>query len=178
MTGEERRQLIIAVLRQTEKPTSASAFALEYGVSRQVIVGDIALIRASGIEVRATSRGYVLEKDNGKTGFRGQVVCQHAAEETGHELGLIIAAGSKIVDVSVAHPLYGELKGNLDLKTDEDVTNFMALITQERFQLLSVLTSGIHIHTIESKDESAFLEVKKQLNQAGYLYESIEGSSR
>ena len=59
--GEARRKEILHTLANEEKPVSASKFASRFQVSRQIIVGDIALLRASGATIIATARGYVLE---------------------------------------------------------------------------------------------------------------------
>ena len=45
--GEERREHIIQLLTQTKKPISGTELARQMKVSRQVIVQDIALLRAS-----------------------------------------------------------------------------------------------------------------------------------
>lgn len=171
MTGEERRELLLERLRGSDVAISASSFAKEYQVSRQIIVGDVALLRAAGAEVRATTRGYVLE--NGFTkGYRGQVACQHDPSDTKAELELMVANGAEVVDVIVEHPLYGELKGNLDIKSSQEVGDFMDLVKKEQANLLSNLTGGIHLHTLVTKDESAFTKLKIALKEAGYLYEN------
>ena len=48
MDTAARRAAISETLRTAEKPVSASALARRYQVSRQIIVGDIALLRAAG----------------------------------------------------------------------------------------------------------------------------------
>ena len=58
MAGEERRAKIRE--RLGKKPVAAGELARELGVSRQVIVQDVALLRAEGLEIVATNRGYVL----------------------------------------------------------------------------------------------------------------------
>ena len=170
MTGEKRRNLIVAALKTTAKPISASAFAADYNVSRQVIVGDVALLRAAGFEVRATSRGYILDQGQEEDIYRGQVVCQHHPQDTKTELALIVASGGKIIDVIVAHPLYGELSGNLDIKNQDDVISFITAMEKESAQLLSALTGGIHIHTLETTNEEEFKKIKASLKAAGFLY--------
>ena len=62
MDGEIRRREIVKRLRETEKPISATRFAKAFDVSRQIIVGDVALLRATGVEIVATARGYMLEQ--------------------------------------------------------------------------------------------------------------------
>ena len=172
MLGEERRAHILARLAAAKQPLSASALATMCHVSRQVIVGDVALLRAAGQHVRATSRGYVLvhgEPDG--TGFQGQVACQHPVAETEAELALIIALGGEVVDVAVDHPLYGELRGNLDLKTSTDVAKFVAVLGKKQVRLLSELTAGVHLHTLRTQDQETFKAIQTALSEAGFLYQ-------
>ena len=63
MNAKERRQAILEQLKRAEKPVSATALARQYGVSRQIIVGDVALLRAGGEPISATPRGYVLDRE-------------------------------------------------------------------------------------------------------------------
>ena len=107
MDGEIRRREIVKRLRETEKPISAKAF----DVSRQIIVGDVALLRATGVEIVATARGYMLEQP--LEGIERKIACQHTPEQTREELSVIVAKGGEVVDVRIAHPLYGELIGSL-----------------------------------------------------------------
>lgn len=171
LKGNERREQIIARLKQVEQPVSASAFAKELGVSRQVIVGDIALLRAAEQPIRATSRGYLLPRQDSEHGKEYQLACKHLPEETSAELKLLIDLGVSIKNVSVEHPLYGELVGNLGLNSLEDVTAFLGKAKDYQATLLSGLTSGVHLHTVCCRDEPHFLEVQTAMKQAGFLYE-------
>ena len=63
LNAKERRQAILEQLKRAEKPVSATALARQYGVSRQIIVGDVALLRAGGEPISATPRGYVLDRE-------------------------------------------------------------------------------------------------------------------
>ena len=63
MTGSERRTAIINQIKNSTVPVSGKALAAQYAVSRQVIVQDIALIRAAGHEIISTNRGYLLNED-------------------------------------------------------------------------------------------------------------------
>lgn len=60
MTGSERRTAIMDQIKNSDRPVSGSALAKTFQVSRQVIVQDIALIRAEGNNVISTNRGYIL----------------------------------------------------------------------------------------------------------------------
>lgn len=88
--GEIRRKEILHALANEEKPVSASKFAARFQVSRQIIVGDVALLRASGAAVIATARGYVLETTETKTGLVSKIAVQHGKEQMEEELRLIV----------------------------------------------------------------------------------------
>jgi transcriptional regulator of NAD metabolism len=166
--GDERRKLILSSLENAEKATSATKLSKEYGVSRQVIVGDIALLRASGTSITATSRGYLL--DDKQEGIIKTIVANHEPERTIEEVELIVSLGAELIDVSVEHPLYGELTGGLHLKTTQDVDDFMKLRIQSGAGLLSELTHGIHMHKILVRDEAHFIEVENTLKEKDLLY--------
>ncbi len=168
--GELRRKEILNRLNKAKAPLSASKLAKEFGVSRQIIVGDIALLRATGDKILATSRGYVMEN----TTTKEQVVtlaCEHTFEQTEEELLIILKHGGKVRDVMVEHPLYGELKGNLYLNTPQDVTHFMKKVAKNPELLLSNLTKGLHLHTIEIPDEKSLQALKEELKAKHILYE-------
>lgn len=169
--GELRRQQIMQTLASAEKPVSASKFAKKFGVSRQIIVGDIALLRAAGEEVVATARGYILESNETNTGFVSKIAVQHERQQMEEELQIIIEHGGEVVDVIVEHPLYGELVGMLHLKTKQDIASFMKRYEKSQATLLSELTAGIHLHTIRYPDEATLKKIKRALSTAHILYE-------
>ena len=63
MNTAQRRTEILKLLQQAEKPVAARAMASQFGVSRQVIVQDMAVIRTSTPGILSTTRGYVLQQD-------------------------------------------------------------------------------------------------------------------
>ena len=79
MHSDERRKAIADVLRAADAPVSASALAEKFSVSRQIIVGDIALLRSSGEEILATPRGYVTPKE--ARGILRRVAVKHTPQE-------------------------------------------------------------------------------------------------
>ena len=82
MRAEERRQAVLELIEQSEKPVSASSLASRFSVSRQIIVGDIALLRAAGAEISATPRGYVILRGS-MTGVVKQIACRHSGTAYG-----------------------------------------------------------------------------------------------
>lgn len=172
MEGAARRQEILSQLAETTKPISASRFAKQFGVSRQVIVGDIALLRASGEEIIATARGYKKEDTSGKK--ISKIAVQHRADQTRQELETIVSLGGEIIDVIVEHDIYGELVGGLHISTQEDVEAFMVAYEESRASLLSQLTNGIHLHTISYTEDSVLENIKESLTKEGILYQGNE----
>ena len=53
----DRRQDVFELLKSSERPVSAADMAQKFGVTRQVIVADIALLRASDIDIVSTIGG-------------------------------------------------------------------------------------------------------------------------
>ena len=167
MDGKARREAILEALEGGGQPVSASALARKLGVSRQIIVGDVALLRSAGADIAATPRGYVLER--GETGLRRQVACRHTAGEMGAELYAMVDNGCAVVDVIVEHPVYGQLTGSLQLKSRYDVDRFIA--RSRGASPLSLLTEGIHLHTLLCPDEAALERVRRALGELGILLE-------
>lgn len=169
MEGTKRRTAILSALANAEKPISASRFAKELGVSRQIIVGDVALLRASGEAIIATARGYLLEQPADK--MISKIAVQHNKAQTEEELLLIVENGGEVIDVIVEHPLYGELVGGLHLKTKSDVARFMKDYQKAQTSLLSELTNGIHLHTIAYETPEDLAKIKAVLLKHHILYQ-------
>ncbi len=168
MKAEERRQRILECFRRQTEPVSASALAAEFSVSRQIIVGDVALLRASGVEIEATPRGYILTEKE-KKGLIRRVACIHNREQTEDELNICVDYGCEVLDVIVEHPVYGQLTGELHLQSRYDVAQFMKKVRREDAHSLSELTGGAHLHTLCCPGEEHFQKVCEALEKAGYL---------
>ena len=102
MDAQERRQVIAQKLECADRPVSAAALARECSVSRQIIVGDVALLRAGGMDIDATPRGYVLPRPS--AGLTRTLACRHGADQMEAELNAIVDQGCTVVDVMVGHP--------------------------------------------------------------------------
>lgn len=169
MKANQRRQEILHILQSQTQPIVAKRLATEFGVSRQLIVGDIALLRAEGHQIKATANGYIYGSPTQQ--FHHYIVCNHPPELTEKELLLIVGLGGEIIDVSVEHPIYGTLTGQLGISSARDVAQYIERLRKEQTTLLSSLTAGIHIHQIACKDESAFQHIIAALRSANILYE-------
>lgn len=169
MKAEERRAVIAQTLT-ADRPISATALAGRFSVSRQIIVGDIALLRAAGLDIVATPRGYKLGET---TGLIRAVACLHTAEQTEAELLAMVDNGCTVVDVVVEHPLYGQLTGQLSLASRYDVAQFVGKIRDS--VPLSALTGGVHLHHLRCPDEAAYQRVCRALEGLGILYTQGNG---
>ncbi|MFD1319281.1 transcription repressor NadR [Loigolactobacillus zhaoyuanensis] len=168
LSGVERRTQIKEQLLAANKALSANYFAGQFKVSRQTIVGDIALLRASGEGITAAFNGYLYRDD--RTIFTGKIACKHSPAQTETELRLIVANGGQVLDVTVAHELYGELTGQLNLTNNQEVTRFMHNYRTKQAHLLSELTAGVHLHTLACADATQFNLIKEKLQAAGILF--------
>jgi transcriptional regulator of NAD metabolism len=169
MKAEERREKIVEALRVRDGAVSAAALAKRMRVSRKVIVGDIALLRARGSDIIATSRGYILAASLPKGRYAGKIACRHNAEDTERELTAIVALGGRVVDVTVTHRFYGDITGQLNISTREDVSEFIRNIKNSKERLLSELTDGVHLHTVACRDRATFEAVLAELDRLGIL---------
>ena len=169
MNAAQRRESILEKLSAAKAPVSASALAGQLGVSRQIVVGDVALLRAGGAQLDATPRGYQLHP--AEKGFTGILACVHSTEdEMRTELYTVVDQGGVVVDVTVENSLYGELCGNLNIASRYDVDNFIRQAKDTPECLLSRMTGGVHLHTLHCPDAGTFQRIKKALDEKGILY--------
>lgn len=175
MNSASRREQVLKIIQKSDRPCSASALAKQFQVSRQIIVGDIALLRASGIDIIATPRGYVLESLR-SDGMIRTIAVAHQEQDLAEELYAIVDQGGTIMDVIVEHPLYGQLSGKLHISSRYDVEQFIYHVQNEHVKPLSNLTNGLHLHTIRCKDEETFQRILNALRTKGFLYENLDST--
>lgn len=170
MDGEKRRETITKLLMTEKEPVSGAALARELGVSRQVIVQDIALLRATNKNILSTNKGYMLYgKEQGANNYRQVVMVRHTDEEMRDELNTIVDAGAKVLDVIVEHEVYGQITVDLFIASRRDVEEFLEKIRQNTAKPLKELTGNVHYHTIEAQNTDILHEVQNKLQQKGYL---------
>ena len=167
MTAIERRNAIYQVL-SADTPISATALAGRFGVTRQVVVGDIALLRAEGRSVIATPRGYIIPVPDG---FLRTIACVHNAQQTRDELNAMGDCGCTVIDVVVEHPVYGQLTAPLAISSRYDVEQFIEKMASASASPLSALTEGIHLHTLSCPDAQVFDHLCDKLREMGMLFE-------
>lgn len=168
MKVEKRLEKIMKTLENSTEPVIARELAEKFGVSRQVIVGDIARLRAAGEEIVSTPRGYLL---NARLHHQvtKKIICKHSPEETIDEVNTIISLGGKLLDVAIEHPVYGELTGALNIFSQEDADQFNQKVLDGEVSLLSELTEGIHVHTIAADTMEIIEVIEEKLAAKGYL---------
>lgn len=170
MEAWERRERMLNLLKNSNKPIKGTELSNMYQVTRQVIVQDIALLRARGENILATPQGYVIPKMSKKNYMVKKIVCKHAKNsEMEDELKIIVDLGGKVIDVIVEHPLYGEIRGQLEIRSKLDLDEFIDNFRKTKAEPLSSLTEGIHLHTIEVENEEVFLKIKEALKNKNYL---------
>lgn len=170
MDAAQRRQQILLQLRQSTQPVSASALAEHFHVSRQVIVGDIALLRAANASVFATPRGYVLNHNTSADGIMHTIACKHDNDNLAEELYAVVDSGCGLIDVIVEHPLYGQLSGQLHIFSRYDADCFLEKLAQDNAAPLSNLTGGIHLHTVFCQSEQAYERMIQKLKEKNILF--------
>lgn len=171
MESKERRELLMEKLKANAAPVTGAALAQAFGVSRQVVVGDIAILRAAGVDILATPQGYLIPSQLLKTQTRtATVACQHGWDKLAEELYVIVDNGGKIRDVIVEHPVYGELRGTLMLCSRREIEAFMDKLQNSGAAPLSAVTGGVHLHTIEVPSLAVLQRIEAELDNRGILF--------
>lgn len=166
MSGQERRENIIKILEESTSPVSAGKIAKKYHVSRQVIVQDIALLRAAGYQILSTYRGYITKKERKVTRV---FKVQHRPDETERELNAIVDLGGRVLDIFVYHRVYGTVGARLNIASRSDVRRYLSEISSGKSTDLSSVTSGYHYHTVEAADEEHLDAIQQKLADLGFL---------
>lgn len=169
METEKRRSELLSLLHETGNRITGTDLAHKFGVSRQVIVQDIAILRAQGEHVLATPGGYLIPQGQRSDTVQAVLACIHTREQIAQELGIIVDLGARVLDVIVEHPVYGEMRGNLMIASRRDLAMFVERLSQTKANPLSALTGGVHLHTIEAPNRAAVEEITAALCQAGFL---------
>ena len=172
LSASERRDYIKSALLDSSEPLTATYFAKKLSVSRQIIVSDVAILRASGMDILATPRGYISGTPDsaGEFPYVGMVACRHTAEQLREELYTIVDFGATVIDVAIEHAIYGELSGKLSLSSRYDVDLFMVKVeTEKNSAPISSLTGGVHLHRIGCRSAEVFERLKESLDSKGIL---------
>lgn len=170
MNAVERREKIVKLIAADGEPVSGSALSKKLEVSRQVIVQDIALLKAAGYEILSTNKGYIINKPD---------VCvrifkvHHTNEQTEDELNTIVDIGGTVVDVFVWHRVYGKIKAKLNISSRRNVAQCIEGLKSGKSTALMNITSGYHYHTVRADSEEVLDLIEKALGEKNYLAPEI-----
>ncbi|MBO5373483.1 MAG: transcription repressor NadR [Lachnospiraceae bacterium] len=168
MSGEKRREKMLDILRNAKNPVSGTALAEALAVSRQVVVQDIALLRAGKQEIISTCKGYIMQKNS---------PCQrifkvnHTDEQMEEELNLYVDFGGKIEDEFVYHKVYDVIRVEMGLKSRRDVKEYIEKLKSGISKSLKDVTSGYHYHTVTADSEEVLDQIQEELQKRGFLAE-------
>jgi uncharacterized protein len=143
--------------------------ARHFRVSRQCVVQDIAILRAERNDIISTPQGYRLPPKQAPDAHRAVIACQHGPERTEEELNVFVDNGVRVLDVVVEHALYGEMRGALTIESRADVQDFLKRWRSTKASLLSSLTRGVHLHTVEASKPEMIARAKAELHSRGIL---------
>jgi transcriptional regulator of NAD metabolism len=165
----ERRETLLALLHEANNPLTGAELAGQFGVSRQVIVQDIAILRAGGADIFATPQGYLIVPCAAVNEVQAVVACRHTFAQIEEEIGIVVDRGGRVLDVIVEHPVYGELRGSLMIANRRELKLFIEKLEHGKASPLLTLTGGIHLHTLQAPGEEVMAEIITALDQAGIL---------
>ena len=170
MEGAKRRDQLIKILNEQTEPISGGELSRLLGVSRQVIVQDITLLRATGSNIFSTTKGYLIyqsDESRAKRIFR----VRHTTGQIEDELCTFVDNGGRILDVIVTHEIYGDIATALTIRNRQDVYDFVSKVKEKKIVPLKDLADGIHQHTVIADTEETLDRIEKALLAKGYLYQ-------
>ena len=166
LNGQERREEIVKILKNSDRAIPGTELAKMLDVSRQVVVQDMALIRANGIEITSTNRGYVIHEEKSVSRVFKVI---HTSEQVEDELNLYVDAGAVVEDVFVYHKVYGLIKATMNIRSRRDVKKYLDDISSGKSTELMNLTSNYHYHTVSAESEEVLDQLQEELWEKGYL---------
>lgn len=166
MKADNRRKEIVSLLMSELNPTSGTALAKRFGVSRQIIVQDISVLKAAGFQIISTHSGYLIHR----TPLAEKVFkVRHTSGQTEDELNLIVDLGGTVADVFVWHKVYGKVEARLNISSRFHVKQFLEGIRSGKSKELMNITDGYHYHTVRAESENVLEQIEEALTDKGYL---------
>lgn len=165
-----RRKQILTMIRESASPLSGTALGKATGVSRQVVVQDIALLRTEGYPIVATARGYMMNEPRQAVRL---FKVRHSNEQTEEELTTIVDLGGCVLDVMVNHRIYGKMSAPLNIKNRRDVQLFLNNLKSGKSTPLMNVTSGYHFHHVSAEQEDILNEIETALKEKDFLAELL-----
>lgn len=170
MKADGRRKEIVALLMAERGPVSGGTLSEKLHASRQIIVQDIAVLRAAGYDILSTHQGYVIKE----TPLIERVFkLRHTSAQTADELTCIVELGGTVVDVFVWHKVYGKIEAQLNIFSRHGVDQFIESIKSGKSTELMHITSGYHYHTVRAESEAVLDNIGKALETRGYIVPEI-----
>lgn len=166
MSGAERRKELIKYIAGSGKAASGTLLAQNFHVSRQVIVQDIALLRAEGYDIISTNRGYLCSRFPRASRV---FYVHHDADRLIDELNLIVDIGGCVKDVFVMHEIYGELRAELNVDSRKKASVFVEGISSGTSIPLNTITDGYHYHTVTAESEEVLDSIEEELRAQKFL---------
>ncbi|MCQ2442085.1 MAG: transcription repressor NadR [Oscillospiraceae bacterium] len=166
MNTSLRRAEILTILRRASAPVAAKELASHFHVSRQVIVQDLAVIRASTAGIISTNRGYIIQQESS---FTREFKVRHTEEMVEKELNLIVDYGGTVKNISVSHRVYGRITAEMDIRSRQDVQEYIQTIGESASDPLGTVTSGYHYHLVEASSEERLDRIEEKLRENGFL---------
>lgn len=170
MKAATRRNEIAAVLLSSDAPVSGSSLSEKFGVSRQIIVQDISLLKAAGYDILATHNGYILQSSPLKERV---FKLRHTTDDTEDELTTIVNLGGTVADVFVWHKVYGKVEAKLNIFSNMHVKQFIEGVRSGQSSELMNITGGYHYHTVRAESEEILDKIQDALNAKGYIAPEI-----
>ena len=164
-----RKQELLALLKQSKEAINGQSLAEQFGVTRQIIVQDIALLRADGAQIISTNRGYIYKNSDDNSYAHRLFKVNHTVNEMEEELLAIVDNGGRIKNIMIDHPVYGEIQTLLKLTCRRDVKHFLKQATSSDFRPLSELTNGVHFHLVEADSQQDLDYIEEALHHLGFL---------
>lgn len=161
-----RRNKILEILRRENKPVPGTTLSSELGVSRQIIVQDISIIRDEGNDIISTNRGYLLQET---PVFKRVFKVIHTEDEFEDEAQIVFSYGGRFHDIFVYHKVYGVIRADMDVKNRSDMEDLLENIRTGKSSMLMNITSGFHYHTISAESEKALDRIQEQFAKRGFL---------
>lgn len=167
--SQNRKEAILQLLKESSKALNGQTLAEHFHVTRQVIVQDIAILRADGATILSTNRGYIYKETAVPPYVHKLFKVKHKEEDMGQELLAIVDNGGRVQNILIDHPVYGEIETLLKISCRRDVQHFLEQVENSDFRPLSELTDGVHYHLVEAENKQDLHYVEEALDQLGYL---------
>lgn len=170
--AKERKEAILEILKESAEPLTGVALAKRFHVSRQVIVNDIALLRAQGETIISTNKGYIIPQ--AKKTYTRVFKNRHTNERAREEYQIIVDRGGVVKDIFVYHHSYGVMRAKLNLRSRHDIEVYMENFSKGNSSPLENITDGYHYHTVEADREEILDDIQQELSRRGFLAKLVD----